>query len=49
MISDGADDAPIHLRGKTTGVRLVWQLTSEHSAIAGTGKKEKTVVAQYGF
>lgn len=49
MISDAAEDAKIDLRDKTTGVRLTLQIPSQHAAIAVIGKKEKTVVARYGF
>jgi hypothetical protein len=49
MISDGAEDSKIDLRDKTTGVRLTLQMPSQHAAIAVIGKKEKTVVARYGF
>ena len=49
MISDAAEDAKIDLRDKTTGVRLTLQIPSQHAAIAVIGKKEKTVLARYGF
>ena len=49
MISDAAEDMKIDLRDKTTGVRLTLQLPSQHAAMAVIGKKEKTVVAKYGF
>lgn len=49
MISDAAEDMKIDLRDKTTGVRLTLQLPSQHAALAVIGKKEKTVVARYGF
>jgi hypothetical protein len=49
MISDAAEDAKIDLRDKTTGVRLTLQIPSQHAAVAVIGKKEKTVVAKYGF
>jgi hypothetical protein len=49
MISDAAEDAKIDLRDKATGFRLTLQLPSQHAAIAVIGKKEKTVVAKYGF
>jgi hypothetical protein len=49
MTSDGAEDSKIDLRDKTTGVRLTLQIPSQHAAIAVIGKKEKTVVARYGF
>jgi hypothetical protein len=49
MISDAADDAKVDLRDKATGVRLTLQIPSQHAAIAVIGKKEKAVVAKYGF
>jgi hypothetical protein len=49
MISDGAEDSKIDLRDKTTGARLTLPIPSQHAAIAVIGKKEKTVVARYGF
>ena len=49
IISDAAEDTKIDLRDKTTGARLTLQLPSQHAAIAVIGKKEKTLVAKYGF
>ena len=49
MISDSADDTKLDLRDKLTGTRLTLQLASQHAAIAVIGKKEKAVVAKYGF
>jgi hypothetical protein len=49
MVSDAADDAKIDLRDKLTGTRLTLQLSSQRAAIAVIGKREKAVVAKYGF
>jgi hypothetical protein len=49
MISDNAEDAKIDLRDKLTGTRLTLQLAAQHAAIAVIGKKEKSVIAKYGF
>jgi hypothetical protein len=49
MVSDAAEDARIDLRDKLTGVRLTLQLPAQHAAIAVVGKREKNVVAKYGF
>jgi len=49
MVSDAADDAKVDLRDKITGTRLTLQLTAQHAAIAVIGKREKAVVAKYGF
>ena len=47
--SDSADAAAISLRDQTTGVALSFSLPAEHSAIAVIGKREKKIVAKYGF
>ena len=49
FISDSADDTNISLRDQATGVPLIFTLRAEHAAIAVIGKKEKKIVARYGF
>jgi hypothetical protein len=49
MISDSADDARIDLRDRLTGSRLTLTLSAQHAAMAVVGKREKSVVAKYGF
>lgn len=49
LVSDSANDAAINLRDQATGVPLILSLPAQHSAIAVIGKKEKKVVAKYGF
>jgi len=49
MVSDAAEDAKIDLRDKLTGTRLSLLLPAQHAAIAVMGKREKSVVAKYGF
>jgi hypothetical protein len=49
MVSDAAEDSKIDLRDKLTGVRLSLVLPAQHAAIAVIGKREKGVVAKYGF
>ena len=49
MVSDAADDAKIDLRDKLTGARLNLLLPAQRAAIAVIGKREKNVVAKYGF
>ncbi len=49
IISDNADDAKIDLRDRLTGTVLTLQLAGQHAAIAVIGKKEKAVIAKYGF
>jgi hypothetical protein len=47
--SDSANATNINLRDQATGVPLAFTLPAEHAAIAVIGKKEKKVVAKYGF
>jgi hypothetical protein len=47
--SDTAGDATIDVRDKETGVSLKFTLPAEHAALALIGKKEKAVIAKYGF
>jgi hypothetical protein len=49
LVSDSANDATINLRDQATGVPLAFSLLAEHAAIAVIGKKEKKIVAKYGF
>ncbi len=49
FVSDSATDAPINLRDQITGAPLKFFLPAEHAAIAVVGKKEKGIVAKYGF
>jgi len=49
MISDAAEDTKIDLRDKATGARLSLTIPAQHAALAVIGKREKTVVAKYGF
>jgi len=49
MVSDAAEDSKIDLRDKLTGARLSLLLPAQHAAIAVIGKREKNVVAKYGF
>jgi hypothetical protein len=49
FVSDSAADAPIQLQDQVTGVRLEFKLPSQHAAIAVLGKKEKKLLARYGF
>jgi hypothetical protein len=49
LISDSAEDTNVNLRDQTTGVQLTMTLRAEHAAIAVIGKKDKKVVAKYGF
>lgn len=49
MVSDAAEDAKIDLRDKLTGAHVSLLLPAQHAAIAVIGKREKNVVAKYGF
>jgi len=49
LLSDNADDARIDLRDKLTGARLTLQLPAQRAAVAVIGKRQKAVVAKYGF
>jgi hypothetical protein len=49
LVSDSTNDAAINLHDQTTGAQLVFSLPAEHAAITVLGKKEKRVVAKYGF
>ncbi|HXJ85848.1 MAG TPA: hypothetical protein VMS18_03465 [Candidatus Binatia bacterium] len=49
VVSDCDQDASINIRDQATGALLVFRLASQHAAIAVIGKKERQVVAKYGF
>ena len=47
--SESADETQIDLHDTVTGVRLALKLPSQRAAMALIGKREKTVLAKYGF
>ncbi|MGH9493633.1 MAG: cellulase family glycosylhydrolase [Candidatus Sulfotelmatobacter sp.] len=49
LVSDSNDDAAINLRDQQTGTHLALSLRAEHAAIAVVGRKERKIVAKYGF
>jgi hypothetical protein len=49
IVSDDAGAAQVDFRDKLTGARVQFQLPSQHAAVALIGKREKTVIAKYGF
>ena len=49
MASDDATPSDIDLTDKETGVHITLKLPAEHAALALIGKKEKVVIAKYGF
>jgi hypothetical protein len=49
LVSDSATDSSIDLHDQSTGVQIKFKLSGEHAALALIGKKEKAVIARYGF
>jgi hypothetical protein len=49
IVSDNAETEHVELRDRTTGAELNFLLPGEHAALALVGKKEKAVIAKYGF
>jgi hypothetical protein len=49
MTSDSSADTKLDVRDKVTGVRLTLTLPSQHAALALIEKKEKRVIAKYGY
>ena len=47
--SESGDDTQIDVHDTTTGVRLAMKLPAQHAAMALIGKRDKTVLAKYGF
>jgi hypothetical protein len=47
--SDDPQDSPVDIRDSETGVELKFTLPAERAALALIGKKEKAVIAKYGF
>jgi hypothetical protein len=47
--SESTDDTQIDLRDNVTGVRLALKLLSQRAAMALIGKREKGIIAKYGF
>ena len=49
LVSDSADDTAVNLHDQATGVQITLTLPAEHAAIALISRKEKRIVAKYGF
>ncbi len=49
FVSDHAENANIDLQDKAAGVQIKFNLQAERAALALVGKKEKAVIAKYGF
>ena len=47
--SENIDDAAIDLKDAVTGARLNLKLPAQHAALALIGKREKAIIAKYGF
>jgi len=47
--SESVEDASIDLHDSVTGAHLLLKLPAQHAALALVGKKEKAVIAKYGF
>lgn len=49
IISDNADDTNVDLRDKFTELRVSLRIPSQHAAMVLIGRREKKVIAKYGF
>jgi hypothetical protein len=49
MVSDAAEPCRIELRDKLTGVRLSLELSGQRAALALIDKRDKKVIARFGF
>jgi hypothetical protein len=49
LASESADDTKVDLLDKLSGVRLTFKLPAQHAALALIGKRQKALVAKYGF
>jgi hypothetical protein len=49
FVSDSDKDASVSIRDQATGAPIAFSLHAQHAAIAVIGKKERKVVAKYGF
>jgi hypothetical protein len=49
LASENADDAKVDLLDTLSGVRLTFKLPAQHAALALIGKRQKTLIAKYGF
>ncbi|HKV76783.1 MAG TPA: hypothetical protein VJP02_01500 [Candidatus Sulfotelmatobacter sp.] len=49
VVSDSDQDTAINIRDEATGTPLAFRLPAQRAAIAVIGKKERRVVAKYGF
>ena len=49
MESENVEETAVDLKDGVTGARLTLKLSAQHAALALIGKKEKAVIAKYGF
>jgi hypothetical protein len=49
IVSDSDQDAVINIHDRTTDAPLTFRLPAQHAAIAVIGRKERRLVAKYGF
>ncbi|HKW18327.1 MAG TPA: beta-galactosidase [Terriglobales bacterium] len=49
FVSDAAEDSYVNVHDRATGVTLNFSLPAEHAALALIGKKQRAVIAKYGF
>jgi hypothetical protein len=49
FVSESAQDEAVKLQDKATSLPIAFTLPAEHAALALIGKKEKAVIAKYGF
>lgn len=49
LVSESAGDSSIQIRDNATGVELALKLPSQRAALALIGRKEKKILARYGF
>ena len=49
FLSDSAEDAHLSIQDSETGTPIAFTLPAQHAAIAVIGKKERRVIAKYGF
>ena len=49
IVSDSGDDVPVSIRDESTGVSVALTVRREHAAIAVIDKRQRKIVAKYGF
>jgi Beta-galactosidase len=49
FVSDSAQDEELRIQDQLTGVPIALRLPAEHAALALIGRREKAIIAKYGF